>query len=64
MSQPVTVEINEALVQVLVDLDKEISELESRNVTKQFQMKADQLGKLTTQVQTMAKEQQALEQQT
>ena len=57
-------EINEALVQTIVELDKEISALESRNVTKQYQLKSDQLGKLTVRVKKMAHEQQTLDQQT
>jgi myosin heavy subunit len=62
--QPEPVEINEALIQLLVDMDKEISSLESRNVSKQYQLKSDQMKRLATQVQAMVQEQQALVQQT
>lgn len=58
------VEFNEALVTTLIDLDKNITQLERKNLFKQHKMKYEQLVTLTAQVKQLTEEQQQLEAQT
>ncbi|XP_071826424.1 uncharacterized protein [Apostichopus japonicus] len=58
------VEFNEALVTTLLQLEQGISQLEKRNLFKQYKMKYEQLVTLTAQVKQLSDQQKQLEAQT
>ncbi|XP_033107396.1 uncharacterized protein LOC117109247 [Anneissia japonica] len=62
--EPAEVVFNEDLVKQLVDLDREVNQLESRNVTKRYQLQNNQILQLNNRVQKMTVELQQLEVQT
>lgn len=63
-SQPKPVEINQALVDSLLDLEQQIAALERKNVIKQCELKTDQVNRISQQVQNMVRQQQQLAAQT